>query len=514
MTFYTLTKLPIGQDKVPTDGSDIFGNGKYTLKIAETNTGHVMEFPAFISSIKYNTTKDMEVNSEADKWSKVVTEYTGDFSIDFELNLPASSPQQAKTNVAKIENLQKLLLNPYYDQGVEKDNFKTGPLFKVLFANLIHDGQNDISTTGNSGDAIAQGFSCIIESVNYAPNVEFGFFEYEDSDLDYEFLYPKLITLNLSLKIENKNNKLDKLPIDFINNNDQFSRYYEYDSGNYLGIDSLNFLENSRDIMAFPFGIKTDLSSWKHAYQISKKLAYGREMYISINRNSVVCIFPAFIEGFSRSFEVTQNFIQSKSGYVGKGIDTGKFATPSKIGYELKFSVPCSSIEESIIFSQQIQMLMRIFYRPRENEYTGDPGCFVYVPGFIESGEGPPSFASALGFYNEDVNSHLNGINESLLETETGALGGLWMESLTIEIQGDMGFFERNGCLWPKAFSVTTNLICDLKFGRPLDTIKGNMIFPHKIDQTITDKESNAFQTKNDNAFYPFNRDTIPTIGR
>lgn len=510
MSFYTLGGLPYDPD-VPTDGSD----WQYVaFKIAESNTKHVMSFPAFIESIKYNTSKDMEVQSEADKWSKVVIEYTGDLTIDVRLNLPASSPQQAKTNLAKIENLQKLLLNPYYEALSDRQD-PIGPLFKVSFANLIHGGKQVLE--GNpTYDIFSNGFPCIIESINYTPDMEMGFFEYEGEGKKYEFLYPKLINLDLQLKIENKNEKLEPLPIDFYNNEGS-ANYIEYNKKTNeiinpdAGIVAFLHTSNYRDNEHFPFGIWTDYNSWKESYKICKRMANNREYYISISRNERVAIFPAFIEDFKRNYTVKQNYIESKSGYVGKGIDTGKYATPETLSYDLSFSVPCASIEESKIFCDQVQVLMRIFYRAREMEGSGDPGCYVYVPGFIESGNGPEKFQSAQGnstgylsnlTLQEYEGSTLKGINSALLLESKGALGGMWMQDLSVDIESDMGFFEEGDCFYPKAFKVSIKFVSDMRFGNPSGgTLRGNVIFPHKISYT-----NDGLKTTNLKETFPFNR--------
>jgi len=477
MSFYTLGNVPYPDD-VPTDGSDKINSSTYVFKITEESTGHTMMFPAFIESLKYNTTKELDYQSEADKWIKIIREYTGDFTIDVKLMLPAASPQQAKTNVAKLENLQKLLLNPYraipdysdnYDSGIQKRlKNVVGPLFKVSFANLIHNG--------NSG-----GFPCTIESINYAPEMEMGFFEYEGPDAKYEFLYPKVLSLDLKLKLENQNEKLDFVPIT------------SYDTYSF----SKNLPNNNRDSGKFPFGLPSNLEDYKRAYAIAKKLSYNREYYIYLQRGNAKVVFPAFLSGFNRNFEVNQNYIESKSNYVGKGTDTGKLATPSKLSYDVAISVPCASMEESKVFASQIQILMRMFYRQRSGSMR-DFGFSVYIPGFIE-GDGSKPFTNLNGSQNTEELGSGEG-NEITVEAtrDSNNVAGLWMEDLNIEIEKEMGFFDEQTDLWPKSYKVSFSLISDMTDG---------YIYPHKI--TTERNGSVAATTINIKDNFPFNRSTI-----
>lgn len=500
MTFYTLKNVPYPPD-IPTDGSD----KTHIISIAEYVTGHVMQFPAFIEKIKYNTTKELDYQSEADKWTKVVREYTGDFSIDITLTLPAASPQQARTNVAKLENLQKLLLNPDHDIPVisENDSFShiesqfntaiqkerksvVGPLFKVAFANLIHGGKIALNNQGFSGGVLYNGFPCLIESVNFNPVIEMGFFEYEGPDFDYEFLYPKVLTLDLSLKLENKNEKLDLVPIGPLPKNSQDTLNVVTKNDNRDQARSLN----TRDNMVFPFGTQTIGNEYKEAYTISKKLAYNRNYYIYIQRYGKKVLFPAFIEDFTRNFEANQNYIESKSNYVGKGADTGKLATPSKFSYSLSFSVPCASIEESLLFSKQIQLLMRMFYRKEEgsagNFSERELGFNIYIPGLIESGGASKTF---VGPSNDPSDG-----------AEASSLSDLWMEDLNIEIESNMGFFNYGTSLLPKSYKISTSIVSGLN---NTALIRPHLITEHRKDNYTTSSTSNVTDQ------FPFNRSTL-----
>lgn len=500
MSFYVLRNIPYPPE-VPTDNSDKFGSSRYIFSIGEYTSGHIMQFPAFVESIKYNTTKEMDYQSETDKWTKVIKEYTGDFIIEVKLNLPAGSPQQAKTNVAKLENLQKLLLNPYYavpDFGssdfqtaiANEQKSITGPLFKVSFANLIHGGKNDLEGTGFAGGILENGFPCTIESINFSPLMEMGFFEFEDIDLNYEFLYPKMLTLDLSLKIEVQNEKMDFVPL------------RSFDVKKFLYDDNA-YPNDNRDAVVFPFGLRSSKEDYKQAYTISKKLAYNRNYYILLSRLGVNVVFPAFIDGFNRNFEVTQNYIESKSNYIGKGTDTGKLTTPSKLSYKLDFSVPCASIEESKVFAKEIQSLMRMFYRQTDDSEYGLISSFrVYVPGFIESDFDSTTFSSVGNQENDQSDSMEDGVLTIEASSDVG-LEGLWMEDLSIEIENDMGFFEHQGCLWPKSYKISTSFVSDMTLG---------YIQPHKIITRRSQAGEEPSITTNTMDFFPFNRDTL-TIG-
>jgi hypothetical protein len=497
------------------DGSEKTRN---TIYIGLENTSHVIALKPFVENIKYNLTKELEYMSDKDKWEKVIKEYTGDFTIDLDLKLPASSPKEARNNVGKIEHLQKMLLEPYSAIGEfinNNEEHHVGPLFFVSFVNLIF-GQgpigSDLAIDQLADELFFHGFPCTIKSISYKPDVKMGFFEFDSPDKQY--LYPKLLDLTLTLSFENNNRSEDALPLK------GFTRGGDLQAG---------------DFGNFPFDVITNYRYSDVANAIKSEINYNsRNYYIYLFRDNVTALFPAFIEDFSRDFEVENNVVESKSKYIGKGIDTGKFSTPQKLSYKVVFSVPCANIEQSKIFCSEVAKLMRMFYRPQETDEAISRDPFkVYIPGFIEGPNDSQSFSDILapGALNTAPPETTMSVEETLRLTgfntiEEALAGGdeeeggppaliveddrdvaavkheppgiyLFMEDLGIEMMHDMGFFDdsTDGYLFPKAFKVTIGLVSD---------------YSHKYESSIKPFKVEVDRSaSHESELFPFNRKTF-----
>ena len=92
LTPFDLSSINDSDLKLGSDGSE---KTTFPIYIGLENTYHVIALKPFVESIKYNLTKELEYMSDKDKWEKVIKEYTGDFSINLDLKLPASSPEEA-----------------------------------------------------------------------------------------------------------------------------------------------------------------------------------------------------------------------------------------------------------------------------------------------------------------------------------------------------------------------------------------------------------------------------------
>ena len=475
--------------KLGSDGSE---KTTFPIYIGHHNTEHIIALEPFIESIKYNLTKELEYMSDKDKWEKVIKEFTGDFSIDLDLKLPASSPEEARNNVGKIEHLQRMLLEPYSDVGVglnSSEGFPAGPLFFVSFANLIFGSDRVFSD--NLESLFFDGFTCTIKSISYSPDSKMGFFEFDSAGKEY--LYPKLLNLTLTLNYENNNLSQLNQPIK------GFTRQGELING---------------DGGYFPFDVVASYTYSQVAKIIKSEINYNaRNYYVYLFRDNNVALFPAFIDEFSRDFEVENNILESKSKYIGKGIDTGKFTTPQKLSYKVNFSVPCANVQQSKIFCSEIAKLMRMFYRPQETDAAISRDPFkVYIPGFIEGPDDPKSFLDIINptikseSWEETGEFEITGVDD-----EGRPVGGfvitattpdveppgiyLFMEDLGIEMVNEMGFFEQSDRLYPKAFKITMNLTSD---------------YSHKYESSIKPFKVEEDETSSlEEELFPFNRKTF-----
>ena len=115
-------------------------------------------------------------------------------TIDIDIKLPAHSTNEARNNLAKIEELQRLIMPAkwsadgsqleYSFSGVASgpnDSRTTIPLFHAYFKNIINSGRDNRPKNINDySDLIRHGMPCYIDSVNYEPDVSMGYFKFDN----------------------------------------------------------------------------------------------------------------------------------------------------------------------------------------------------------------------------------------------------------------------------------------------------------------------------------------------
>ena len=108
--------------------------------------------------------------------------------IEIEFDVPASSKQEAVSNLAKIDRLIQCLY-PTYEKVNDFNVLSTAPIFRVKFANLI--------SKVNSGNSSAKkgGLICYINGFNFNPDFEPGVI------ISGSKLYPKTMKVSLSLGV-------------------------------------------------------------------------------------------------------------------------------------------------------------------------------------------------------------------------------------------------------------------------------------------------------------------------
>ena len=121
------------------DTTDLTDNILYIMLVPLERT---VVFKAFLDSFSINLTKEVDKLEEADKDASLIREYSGQVTYDITINVPAHSVNEAKNNVAKLEELQKLIapLNDNLTDGIPDnilaDSQTTLPIFKVFLKNL------------------------------------------------------------------------------------------------------------------------------------------------------------------------------------------------------------------------------------------------------------------------------------------------------------------------------------------------------------------------------------------
>ena len=88
--------------------------------------------------------------------------------------MPASAVAEAEENLQKCSILFRMLY-PTYSGAEQGAGLSSAPLFRVRFANLIHDGVSPVEA--GVATAASSGIVCNIDGFQYSPEMDDGFFE-------------------------------------------------------------------------------------------------------------------------------------------------------------------------------------------------------------------------------------------------------------------------------------------------------------------------------------------------
>lgn len=486
-----------GKETFRAYGTDYSELGGHVLYIGSAPLERFLAFKAFFETIKLNLNKSTDIETMNTRNYQILKEKSGKFSISLSLILPAHSTNEAQNNIAKIEELQKLILpgkwaaggkslsygrgdRSFTFEGVSKKVRTTLPLFQVYFKNIINSGAgNQPKTIEDYSDLMKHGFPCYIDSVNYTPDETAGFYEFDD------FLFPKVIKLNLILNYDTESlfdetiPALARKPIMPFRLNGHYAQY---------------------DSSLFPFGVKVSRSG-KSAFgtiEGPKELSSPKNVEFSLDEMNNLApqgvgslssyvfismpidppplessfadssggfddpencvfrcvVFKPFIEQFSRNVKTKVKLAPDPNSTIhGRVLQHG--VTPDPTEYSFKLTIPSESLEEAKKNCGKIQYLMRMFYKryyngkfkikkpmSRDDLFFEDvkSKLMVYIPTMIEMPGSGNSKAIALGdMFRRAV--------------------PLFINSMSIDFDFEAGFFEQDNRIFPKVMSINFKFI-------------------------------------------------------
>ena len=165
-----------------------FSNGPYN-----TTKNPTIKFPAFLTDFSDSYKSQFSSESVYGKMDPIATFKNTSRTITLNFDIPSVSAADAKENLSKISYLIRGLY-PVYDEGTKGTAILASPpMFRVRFANFVRNAANNDS----AHYALRNGLLCYIESFDFKPNKENGFFVNNAT----EELFPKLISVSLALKI-------------------------------------------------------------------------------------------------------------------------------------------------------------------------------------------------------------------------------------------------------------------------------------------------------------------------
>ena len=428
-------------------------------------------FKGFFDSIKINLDKETSIENLPTRNFQIIKEITGKMTIDIDIKLPAHSTNEARNNLAKIEELQRLIMPAkwsadgsqleYSFSGVASgpnDSRTTIPLFHAYFKNIINSGRDNRPKNINDySDLIRHGMPCYIDSVNYEPDVSMGYFKFDN------YLFPKLINLKLKLNYDSEN--LFDETRDHLKNKTILPFTFK---GHFSQFDST----------LFPFGIKVtfdkvpkkekELPVYEPAKALNGKLDFTiKQMNDFKNSDSFIFIslpinpfttfphryvkFKPFLESFTRNVKTKVELAHHANSTINTRV-LQRGVTPDMTEYSFKINIPSASLIEAKKNCGKIQYILRMFLKKYSDGLENiDRGrsdlrfedvkskLMVYIPSMLEMpNSGPPS--------NEVEDMFMNAVP-------------LYLQQLSFDIDMEAGFFEQGNNLYPKVMSLDFNFI-------------------------------------------------------
>lgn len=507
-------------------GSDASDNGNDFIYISSEALGRTVTFKAFISSMKINLSTEHEVKTEADKQSSTFNIYSGDVVIDVSLDIPAHSTNEAVNNIAKIEELQRLIapINNGEIVGKRYGSYSSGNLFKVWFKNLISmaDGFKTFPTPENISfeDIDAHGFPCVLEKINYEPDLEAGFFEFDN------FLYPKNIKLNLNLALDGVTdlNKNLKFPIVGFK---ATGHYGDDDAGFFpfnIPLKDGRFIESDNvEPILETYNTKTvnvldnRLHGNKNNTYLFVSLPIDKSNEEQISR---WVVFKGFFDSFNREYAVNLQYNKSRNINVGKSLNTESVASHKELIYNMKLTLPAFSLEEAKKNCAKVQYLARMFFRPDSSDSVID----VITEMLDNPPVGPDIFTPGRTEYASNINREVRFYSPSFIETPDATRSfvspdnfslmfnnsiPMYFLELSMDFNLETGFFvDNNDMLFPKEISVQIKTLY----------ADNNLIKNYLIDNTLGESEiGHSLIIDNYKAekeyLFPYNRKTVKIGG-
>lgn len=395
---------------------------------------------------------------------------------------------------------------------------KRFPSSYVLFANLINNGGywelfDNKSFTYSFENIRKYALRAVVKDIKMTPDLEMGFFEFNGQN------YFKAFKINLDLVVPNvafntsyeQERKFDETPAEDAAPVPKLYTLRTLQATNYEVNDDtvaewafLNHESIGADTKGFPFNIPTpeaslcpisnktvanDFINQTTALDTADKTySDNKHSYFSITINSppvdnygplslkyLNVKFKCYIDSFDYSREQEVSDFAVGDIYVANPI----FTATNTINYNFKINIVANNISEAMDNCIKLAYLMRIA-----------PG----TNGVTAAGYGTSTFKNKILLSNLIKNPNSTGANLSynLEDTYNNGLA-VEINSLDLDIDQDMGFFEKGIFFVPKAFSLNFSV-------RATNFDHGKMITTGSSGKNFWSK----LQGNNDSIYWPF----------
>ena len=448
-----------------------------------TISQRVVTFKAFIDSFKLNF--NIERDESQSFTSPYIINYLSKFGFSYNISfdVPAHSVNEAISNMARFSELERILTYPYLSTSNAADaNGYRFPLSYILFNNLINNGgfwerYGDSPPIDYTFNNIRKyGLRGVVKNINMTPDLELGVFEFNGQTyfksfkVDFDIAVPN--TPYHTSRTNEENNSLWQLQsiVSFAKMSYDGQKSYSFQTKDYL--DAVMSTElalgapqttagKNADSRGFPFNIPN--SQWGKGFS-----------YKTLN-DYVNAAAPEYSKNKSIYFSICPNDGEL-TGEIAENTNVVKFLCfleSFKYTKEQKAEdFEPSSINITIpVFGDNVNDALRnaskLSYLFRMVTLGGDVKNKILLSNLIKS----PSESGRNNSYSLN-DTYGNGLAVNI-------------QSIVLDVDLEMGFFEYNSFFIPKSFSLDfSTQVIGSDFGKIIvnDASGANKTFAGKGD--------------------------------
>ncbi len=396
-------------------------NKNAMLVIADEKTGTSVSFPAYLNSLDIKADYGVTLSKSKGQNIPDIAQSATTFTYNLSIQVVGNTVRDAINNYTSIQKLTKAIQHPDSPSGI--DDYTN--YFQVVLSNIIQNGTltgPKTSDTSSAKSAKLYGIKCIIASVNTAPDVSMGFYEYNG------FQYPKIYELSLTLVV--------KATFDYGNKTRVIAASFE-NNGEYEG----------KDVKHWPFGINVFGLKDSNDLLFQKNGSDASQLY-AVNKGAMIgfadakapkhTVFEAFLENYS--FKRETNYQQQIN--EGTAVSTMEIGAGIKDNiYSLSFNCVAHSVNEAMTNLVKLQHLIRFPIKNENDDGLPKGTMYAYFQNLIAKSH-QPSFGDIPGF------SKIKGY-------------GMYcaISSMSISIDNDIGYFDHKSFFIPKVLNVSMELV-------------------------------------------------------
>jgi hypothetical protein len=427
----------------------------------------VVTFKAFLDNFKINY--EIGRDERQSLTSPYIVSYLGKFAFSYSISfdVPAHSVNEAISNMARFSELERILTYPHLGSTNDADaNGYRFPLSYILFNNLINNGGFWERYGSNTpfdytfANIRKYGLRGVVKNINMTPDLELGVFEYNGQT------YFKSFKISFDIAVPNTpfqvNKSIEESSLVYQNQSimplqlmgDATDKAYNFSTSKYL--DALGETEQATgapetttgknvDTMGFPFNIPVSLWGKGFDYRTLNNYVNGATTQYSQNKNIFFSICPndgslngdvaqntnvlkfiCYLESFSYAKEQHVKDFESSEA----GITIPIFGSSAKINFDFTLNIVADNVNDALRNAAKLSYLFRMII------LGGDIKNKILLSNLIKS----PSSSGRRNSYSLS-DTYGNGLVVNV-------------QSVSFDIDLEMGFFEYNSFFIPKSFSL------------------------------------------------------------